>query len=106
MTTVSWVLLGAGTLALVLGAAVPGRATATLPKRAAKRRNYWTGTIVGVILLFASGLPDLQSAVAFAAAAVILMVGSAYFRTPHIKIDGQIYSAYEPHRAPDPPPGE
>jgi hypothetical protein len=105
MTTVSWVLLGAGALALVLGAAIPGRAGATLSKRAAKRRIYWTGTVVGVILLFASGLPDVQSAVATAAAAVVLMVGSAYFRTPHLKIGGQIYSAYEPHRAPDPPPG-
>ncbi|PRC48070.1 hypothetical protein C6A85_81705, partial [Mycobacterium sp. ITM-2017-0098] len=96
MSTLSMVLLAAGALALVLGAAVPGRATATAPKRAVKRRIYWTGTVVGVILVFLGGLPDVQSAVAFAAAAVILMVGSAYFRTPHLKIGGQIYSAYEP----------
>ncbi len=105
MSTLSLVLLGAGALALVLGAAIPGRATATSPKRAVKRRIYWSGTVVGVVLLFLGGLPDVQSAIAFAAAAVILMTGSAYFRTPHIKIGGQIYSAYEPHRAPDPPPG-
>jgi hypothetical protein len=34
------------------------------------------------------------------------MTGWAYFRTPHLKIGGQIYAAYEPNRAPDPPPGE
>lgn len=105
MSTLSLVLLAAGALALTLGAAVPGRATATASTRAVKRRIYWTGTVVGVILLFLGGLPDLQSAVAFVAAAVILMTGWAYFRTPHIKIGGQIYAAYEPHRAPDPPPG-
>lgn len=105
MSTVSLVLLAAGALALVLGAAVPGRATATMPKRAVKRRIYWTGTVVGVILVFLGGLPDLQSAVAFAAAAAILMTGSAYFRTPYLKIGGKIYAAYEPNRAPDPPPG-
>lgn len=101
MTTLSWVLLGAGALALGLGAALPGWDTATLPKRAVKRRIYWAGTAVGIVLVFLSGLPDVQSAVAFAAAAAILMVGSAYFRTPHIKIGGTIYSAYEPHRRPD-----
>ncbi len=104
MTTLSWVLLGAGVVALVLGAAVPGRDTPTAPKRAVKRRIYWTGTAAGVVLLFLSGLPDVQSAVAAAAAAAILMTGMAYFRTPHIKIGGTIYSAYEPHRRPDPPP--
>ena len=104
MSTLSVVLLCAGALALALGAAIPGRATPTLPKRAVKRRIYWSGTVVGVILLFLGGLPDLQSAVAFVAAAVILMTGWAYFRTPYLKIGGQIYAAYEPHRAPDPPP--
>lgn len=105
MSTLSMVMLGAGALALALGAAIPGRDTPTAPKRAVKRRIYWTGTFVGVSLLFLGGLPDVQSAIAFAAAAVILMTGMAYFRTPNLKIGGQIYSAYEPHREPDPPPG-
>ncbi len=105
MTTLSWLLLGAGALALVLGAAIPGWDTPTLPKRAVKRRIYWAGTATGVVLLFLSGLPDLQSSVASAAAAMILMTGTAYFRTPHIKIGGTIYSAYAPCREPDPPSG-
>lgn len=104
MSTASLVLLGAGAIALVLGAAVPGWDTAQLPRRAVKRRIYWTGTVVGVILLFAGGLPDVQSAAAFAAAGAILMTGWAYSRTPHLKIGGRIYSAYEPNREPDPPP--
>ncbi|CAN3126887.1 hypothetical protein ACNUDN_03230 [Mycobacterium sp. smrl_JER01] len=104
MSTASWLLLGAGALALLLGAAVPGWDTAQLPKRAVKRRIYWTGTAVGVVLLFLGGLPDVQSSVASAAAAVILMTGWAYFRTPHIKIGGRIRAAYGPHREPDPPP--
>lgn len=104
MTTLAWVLLGAGAIALVLGAAVPGWDTPALPKRAVKRRIYWAGTAAGIVLVFLAGLPDLQSSLAFAAAAGILMTGSAYFRTPHIKIGGKIYSGYEPHRQPDPPP--
>lgn len=104
MSTVSWALLAAGALALLLGAAVPGWDTATRPARATKRRIYWTGTGVGMALLFLGGLPDLQSSVAFAAAAAILMTGWAYFRTPNIKTGGHIHSAYEPHRRPDPPP--
>ncbi|MDN4517542.1 hypothetical protein [Mycolicibacterium austroafricanum] len=102
---VSWWLLGAGALALVLGAVLPGWETPARPARAVKRRIYWAGTAVGVVLLFLGGLPDVQSAVAFAVAAVILMTGWAYSRTPHIKIGGKIYAAYEPNREPDPPAG-
>ncbi|MCV7151409.1 hypothetical protein [Mycolicibacterium pyrenivorans] len=105
MTTVSSVLLGTGALALLLAAAVPGWDTARLPKRAVKRRVYWAGTVVGAVLLFLGGLPDVQSSVAFVAAAAILMIGWAYFRTPNIKLGGHIRSAYAPHREPDPPPG-
>lgn len=98
-------MLGAGALALVLAAAVPGWDSATLPARAVKRRIYWAGTAVGAVLLFVAGLPDVQSSVAFVFATAILMTGWAYFRTPNIKIGGQIRSAYEPYREPDPPPG-
>lgn len=105
MTTLSSVLLVAGALMLLLGAVVPGWDTTRLPKRAVKRRIYWAGTAVGAALLFLGGLPDLQSAVAFVCAALILMTGWAYFRTPHVKIGGQIRSADSALREPDPPPG-
>lgn len=101
----SEVLLIAGAAALVLAFVVPGKGTAQLPKRAVKRRIYWTGSAVGGVLLFLGGLPDIQSSLAFVAATVILMTGWAYFRTPHLKIGGQIRSAYAPYREPDPPPG-
>ncbi|MCV7369177.1 hypothetical protein CRI77_02065 [Mycolicibacterium duvalii] len=103
MDQASNVLLIAGAVALVLAAVVPGRDTAHLPARAVKRRIYWSGSAIGAALLFAGGLPDLQSAVAFLAAAAILMTGWAYFRTPYLKIGGRIRSAQPAHRIPDPP---
>jgi hypothetical protein len=93
MTTTSTVLLVAGALALVLGAAVPGWDSSSASKLTVKRRIYWGGAVVGAVLLFLGGLPDLQSSVAFVGAAAILMVGFAYFRTPYITIGGQVRSA-------------
>jgi hypothetical protein len=75
-----------------------------MPKRAVKRRIYWTATAVAIPVLFVAGLPDRTSSLAFVAMAVILMVGWGYFRTPNIKIDGRILAAYPPNREPDPPP--
>ena len=103
MTILSEMLLTAGALALVVGIVVPGWDTPARPRRAVKRRIYWTSTAVGIVLLFVGGLPDLQSSVAFVFAALILMTGWAYFRTPNIKVGGQIRSADPAHREPDPP---
>lgn len=103
MTTTSTVLLSAGALVLLLAIVVPGWDTATLSRRSVKRRMYWTGTAVGMVLLFLGALPDLQSAVAFVAAAAILMTGWAYFRTSNIKLGGRIRSADAAQREPDPP---
>jgi hypothetical protein len=103
--TISELLLIAGAALLLAGIAVPGWDTAQLPRRAVKRRIYWSGTAAGVVLLVLGGLPDVRSSVALAAAALILMIGWAYFRTPNIKIGGRIHSADPPMREPDPPPG-
>lgn len=100
MNQISNVLLIAGAVALLAAAIVPGRATEGLSAGQVKRRIYWTGSVIGAALLFAGGLPDLQSAVAFLAAATILMTGWAYFRTPHIKLGGRVYSAHPTHREP------
>ncbi|MGE2832914.1 hypothetical protein [Mycobacterium sp. SMC-4] len=105
MNQISNVLLIAGAVALALAAIVPGRATERLPAIEVKRRIYWSGSALGAALLFAGGLPDVQSAVAFLAAATILMTGWAYFRTPYIKIGGRVYSAHPAHRETDPPTG-
>jgi hypothetical protein len=103
--TVSQILLIAGAVLLLAGIAVPGWDTARLPRRAVKRRIFWGGAVAGIVALFVGGLPDVRSSVALVAAAVILMTGWAYFRTPNIVIGGQIRSADPAMREPDPPAG-
>jgi hypothetical protein len=103
MSTLSLSLFYAAVAILLAGILLPGWDTARAPKRAVKRRIYWTATIVGAIVAFIAGLPDLQSSIAFVAMCFVLMVGLAYFRTPNIKIGGRIWAAYPPNREPDPP---
>lgn len=104
MSTTSLTLFYASVAILFAGIVVPGWDTDRVPKRAMKRRVYWTATVVALPLLFVAGLPDRQSSIAFVGMGVILMVGWAYFRTPNLKIDGRIVAAYPPNREPDPPP--
>jgi hypothetical protein len=104
VSTVSLSLFFAGLAILLVGLVLPGWDTARTPKRAVKRRIYWTATIAAIPVLFVAGLPDRQSSIAYVAMAVVLMVGWAYSRTPNIKIDGRILAAYAPNREPDPPP--
>lgn len=104
MSTTSLILFYVGLALLVVGLVVPGWDTSRLPKRAVKRRIYWTATAVAIPVLFVAGLPDLQSSIAFVSMAVVLMVGWAYFRTPNIKIGGEIRAADPSHRGPDPAP--
>ncbi|HYO03415.1 MAG TPA: hypothetical protein VET27_16700 [Mycobacterium sp.] len=103
MSTLSLSLFYIGVAILLTGLLLPGWDTAARSKRAMKRRIYWTATIVAIPVLFAAGLPDLQSSIAFVAMACVLMGGWAYFRTPNIKIGGRIWAAYPPNREPDPP---
>ncbi|MCW2730186.1 MAG: hypothetical protein JWR13_1002 [Mycobacterium sp.] len=104
MSTLSLSLFFCGLAILLVGLLLPGWDTATAPKRAVKRRIYWTATIVAIPVLFVAGWPDFQSSVAFVAMACVLMGGWAYFRTPNLKIGGRILAAYPPNREPDPPP--
>jgi hypothetical protein len=106
MSTLSLYLFYGAMAILLVGLLLPGWDTARIPKRAVKRRIYWSATIVGAVVAFIAGLPDLQSSIAFVATCLVLMVGWGYFRTPNIKINGQIWSADPPNREPDPPPGE
>jgi hypothetical protein len=103
VSTSSLGLFFGGLAILLVGLVLPGWDTATLPKRAIKRRIYWTATVVAVVVLFAAGWPDLQSSIAFVGMACVLMGGWAYFRTPNIKLGGRIVAAYPPNREPDPP---
>ena len=104
MSTLSLTLFYVGFAILLVGIALPGWDTARSPKRAVKRRIYWTALVIAIPVLFVAGLPDLQSSVAFVAMAIVLMGGWAYFRTPNIKLNGRIMAAYPPNREPDPPP--
>jgi hypothetical protein len=102
MSPLSLTLFFVGVAILGVGLVVPGWDTDRMPKRAMKRRIYWSATVVAIPVLFVAGLPDLQSSIAFVAMAVVLMVGWAYFRTPNIKIGGEIRSADPHNREPDP----
>ncbi|BDX34535.1 hypothetical protein TUM20985_50820 [Mycobacterium antarcticum] len=102
MSTLSLGLFFGGVAILLVGMLLPGWDTATKPKRAVKRLVYWTATAVAIPVLFAAGLPDFQSSLAFTAMACILMGGWAYFRTPNLKVGGRILAAYPPNREPDP----
>lgn len=107
MSTLSFYLFCAGMAILFVGLLLPGWDTAALPKRAVKRRIYWTATAVAIPVLFVAGWPDLQSSIAFVAMAVVLMGGWAYTRTANIKIGGRIWALDPTNREPDPaPPGE
>jgi phosphate/sulfate permease len=104
VSTLSLSLFYGGLAILLVGLLLPGWATTKASKRATKRRIYWTATIVAVPVLFAAGLPDVQSSIAFVAMALVLMGGWAYFRTPNIKLGGRILTADPRNREPDPPP--
>ena len=99
----TWLFLG-GLAILLVGLILPGWDTPSAPKRAVKRRVYWTATAVALPVLFAAGWPDPQSSVAFVAMACVLMGGWAFSRTPNLKIGDRIYAADPQHRLPDPPP--
>jgi hypothetical protein len=107
VSTLSTYLFYAGVAILFVGLLLPGWDTASLPKRAVKRRIYWAATAIAIPVLFVAGWPDRQSSIAFVAMAVVLMGGWAYTRTPNIKIDGKIRALDPANREPDPePPGQ
>ncbi|KAA0101960.1 hypothetical protein CIW49_00965 [Mycolicibacterium sp. P1-18] len=103
MSTTSTSLFYGGVAILLVGLLLPGWETASLPKRAVKRRIYWGATVVALPVLFAAGWPDVQSSLAFTAMACVLMGGWAYFRTPNIKLNGRILTADPSLRDVDPP---
>ena len=104
MSNPSLYLFCGGLAILLVGLLVPGWNTATLPRRAMKRRVYWGATALAIPVLFAAGWPDPQSSLAFVAMAVVLMVGWAYTRTPNIKIGGRVLTLDPANRGPDPAP--
>lgn len=105
--TVTKVLGFAGLVVVVLGAIggmLPWKSRRLSPA-STQRRLYWTGCVVGAVLVFVSQLPNPGSGLIIAFAVVFVMVGTAWRFTSHLKIGGKIYAASAYHRRPDPPPG-
>ncbi len=106
MAELSKTLFYAGLAAMViggLGAMIPWKSR-RLSSASIQRRVYWTGTIAGTLLLFAGALPGWPSAIFVSACAALVMIGTAWRFTSHLKIGGKIYAASQFYRKPDPPP--
>jgi hypothetical protein len=106
ITGVAKAMFYAGLAAIVLGglgAMLPWKSR-RLSTASIQRRIYWTCTTVGTLLLFAAVLPDWRSALFVSACAALVMVGTAWRFTSHLKVGGRIYAARAYHRKPDPPP--
>lgn len=67
--------------------------SANLAEDSVHRRVYWTGTVVGSVLLFLSQLPDWKGGLFVTITAALAMFMAAGFWTDHIRIGGRIYSA-------------
>ena len=76
----------------------------TLSPASIQRRSYWTGSIVGALLVFVGRLPDWRSGLAIAFAVAFVMVGTAWRFTSHLRVRDRIYAASHHNRRPDPPP--
>ena len=103
----SRVLFYAGLAAIALGTLLgmfPLWRSATLSPASIQRRFYWTGSIVGPLLMFVSQLPDWRSGLFVALASLAVLVLVAYRFTSHLKLGGRIYEYMRDPRRPDPPP--
>jgi hypothetical protein len=97
----------AGLAAIVLGTVTslfPLGKSRRLSPASIQRRCYWTGAIEGTLLLFVGVLPDWRSAFFVGLCAAVVMVGTAWRFTSHLKVGGRIYAAGASTRKPDPPP--
>jgi hypothetical protein len=106
ITGVAKTLFYGGLCAFVLGglgAMLPWKSR-RLSSASIQRRIYWTGAIAGALLLFAGVLPDWRSALFVSMCAALVVVGTAWRFTSHLKVGGRIYAASAYHRKPDPPP--
>jgi hypothetical protein len=73
-----------------------------IKERAQARRYYWATSVIGVVC-FAAGTGKIwPNGVAAALVFTAIIVGSAYFTTPYLKIGGRIYASSPENREPDP----
>ena len=91
-------------LAGTIGSLFPLWKSATLSPDSIERRTYWTGTGVGLTLLFAAFAPNWKLAFLVVGALGFMIVFIAFFKSNHIKINGRIFAADAHNRKPDRPP--
>ena len=100
MERIELALLAAGLIFILAGAS---QARYRYVKdRAAARRYYWTTSVIGVVC-FAFGTGRIwPNGVGAALVFSAIIVFSAYFTTPYLKIGGRIYASSPENREPDP----
>ena len=98
-----WLAFGAVAVGTLGSLRAPWK-SATLSPDSIERRSYWIGCAAGCALVFASQLPDWKRGLFGAVTVGLAMVAVAFSRSNHIKVDGQVYAAFEFLRQPDRPP--
>ena len=97
-------LVVAGLILILAGAA---QARFRFIRERRKGRYFYWGTSALGIIFFAFGTGTLwPNAVITTLIFTTLVVGSAYFTTPYLKIGDQIYASNPENREPDPPAEE
>jgi hypothetical protein len=77
-----------------------------IAERRKARYFYWGTSVLGIIF-FAFGTGQIwPNGVITTLIFTTLVVGSAYFTTPYLKIGGRIYASTPENRDPDPPDAE
>ena len=87
-----------------LGSVFPLYKSATLSPDSIERRTFWTGTVIGLALLFVAYIPDWSTAAFVVVVVGISLVAIALTKSNFIKIKGRIYALDAANREPDRPP--
>ena len=95
-------------LAVVLAGGVfsmfPLWKSATLSPDSIERRTYWTGLIVGLVLMFIACIPDWKLATISVVVVGLGFLSAALKWTNHVKINGRVYAMNSSNGKPDRPP--
>jgi len=78
--------------------------SATLSPDSIERRTYWTGLIVGLVLMFIACIPDWTLAVISVLVIGVAFVSVALRWTNHFKVNGRVYAMNSSNGKPDRPP--
>lgn len=101
--TLMWVGLSLMVLSALCGW-FPLWKSETLSPESIKRRVFWSGMAVSLVLFFLALLPDLRASMIGTVGMALGILAIAFRWTGHIKIRGRIYTADPSLRRPDSPP--